>query len=212
MSSIQKKQYGIVVDTVRCIGCHTCAVACKMENNIPDNVWWNRAVTVGGSDMDTCIGEYPDVKKSYLTVSCQHCENPACTKVCPVGATYKDEETGIVRQDYDKCIGCRMCMAACPYTNVRSFNWEEPKYSVEFAVGDADVPKHQKHVVEKCTLCNHRLAKGEQPACVLACPAYARFFGDLNDPNSEVSKLIRDREYKQLLPERGTNPSVYYLV
>ncbi|MEF9880237.1 MAG: 4Fe-4S dicluster domain-containing protein, partial [Clostridia bacterium] len=118
MSSIQKKQYGIVVDTVRCIGCHTCAVACKMENNIPDNVWWNRAVTVGGSDMDTCIGEYPDVKKSYLTVSCQHCENPACTKVCPVGATYKDEETGIVRQDYDKCIGCRMCMAACPYTNV----------------------------------------------------------------------------------------------
>ncbi|MEF9925739.1 MAG: 4Fe-4S dicluster domain-containing protein, partial [Raoultibacter sp.] len=157
-------------------------------------------------------GTYGHATKSYLTLSCQHCENPACVKVCPVGATYKDPETGIVRQDYDKCIGCRMCMAACPYTGVRSFNWEEPKYSVPFSVGDASIPAHQKHVVEKCTLCNHRLAKGEQPACVLACPAYARFFGDLNDPNSEVSKLIRDREYKQLLPERGTNPSVYYLV
>ena len=209
---MSKKRYGLVIDTKKCAGCHTCALACKMENNIPDGVWWNRALTEGGSGMDTLSGTYRNASKSYLTVSCQHCENPACVKVCPVGATYKDPETGVVRQDYDKCIGCRMCMAACPYTGVRSFNWEEPKYSVDFAVGDLDVPVHQKHVVEKCTMCWHRLAKGGQPACVADCPAYARFFGDLCDPNSEVSRLIREREVMQLLPEKGTNPSVYYLV
>ncbi len=206
------KQYGLVIDTKKCAGCHTCAVACKMENNIPDGIWWNRTLTDGGAGMDTLAGTYGDASKSYLTVNCQHCGNPACIKVCPVGATYKDGETGIVRQDYDKCIGCRMCMAACPYTGVRLFNWEEPKYSVDFAVGDADAPQHQKHVVEKCTLCNHRLARGEKPACVADCPGYARYFGDFNDPDSEVSKLIRTRAHKQLLPERDTNPSIYYLV
>jgi molybdopterin-containing oxidoreductase family iron-sulfur binding subunit len=147
-----------------------------------------------------------------ITLSCQHCENPACTRVCPVGATYKRKEDGVVIQDYDKCIGCRMCIAACPYTGVRSFNWEEPQYYLDFAVGDASVPAHQKHVVEKCTFCNHRLAKGEEPACVNLCPGRARYFGDLNDPESKVSKLIASRECKQLLPEKGTNPSVYYLV
>ena len=149
---------------------------------------------------------------SFLPVQCQHCENPACTKVCPVGATYKDPETGVVRQDYDKCIGCRMCMAACPYTGVRSFNWEEPKYPVDHAVGDADVPKHQKHVVEKCTFCYQRLAREEVPACMELCPARARHFGDFDDPDSEVSKLVKERSYEQLLASEGTKPSVYYLV
>ena len=148
---------------------------------------------------------------SYLPVNCQHCENPACVKVCPVGATFKDAETGIVRQDYDKCIGCRMCMAACPYTGVRSFNWEEPQYAIDFPVGGT-VPEHQKHTVEKCTLCNHRVSEGLEPACIAACPARARHFGDLDDPDSEVSRLVREREHMQLLPEKGTNPSVYYLV
>ncbi len=202
----------MVVDTKRCIGCHTCAMMCKQENNIPNDIWWNRVLTEGGLEMDTPSGNYPDLQKEYYTLSCQHCENPACVKVCPVGATYKDPETGVVRQDYDKCIGCRMCMAACPYTGVRSFNWEEPKYYLDFAVGDVDVPKHQKHVVEKCTLCWHRVAKGLEPACIEVCPGRARFFGDFSDPESEVSKLIREREYKQLLPEQGTKPSVYYLV
>lgn len=209
---MSKKQYGIVVDTRRCVGCHTCAVACKCENNLPNDTWWNRVVTEGGESMDTPGGTFPNNFKMYYTVSCQHCENPACVKACPVGATWKDEETGVVRQDYDKCIGCRMCMAACPYTGVRSFNWEEPQYSVDFAVGDADAAPHQKHTVEKCTMCQHRLARGQEPECVGACPARARWFGDLNDTNSEVSKLIASRSYKQLLPEEGTNPSVYYLV
>ncbi|MEG1544940.1 MAG: 4Fe-4S dicluster domain-containing protein, partial [Tannerellaceae bacterium] len=203
-----EKQYGLVVDTTICMGCHTCSVACKMENNLPNDIWWNRSVTVGSDHMDIPSGEYPNLSISYLTLSCQHCENPACVKVCPVGATYKDPETGVVRQDYDKCIGCRMCMAACPYTGVRNFNWEDPKFSMDGAAGDADVPKHQKHVVEKCTLCYHRLARGEEPACISACPATARTFGDFKDPNSEVSKLLKDRAHKQLLPERGTNPSV----
>lgn len=206
------KRYGMVVDTKSCIGCHTCAVTCKGENGVPDDIWWNRILTVGGDDMDTPAGEFPSLKMSFLPLACQHCENPACIKVCPVGATYKDAETGIVRQDYDKCIGCRMCMSACPYTGVRSFNWEEPNYAIGFATGDADVPSHQKHTVEKCTLCYHRTAHGEEPECVGACPARARYFGDLNDPDSEVSRLVREREHMQLLPEMGTNPSVYYLV
>ena len=153
--------YGMVIDTKRCVGCNACSMACKMTNNLPDTNWWTRVLTEGGDEIDTPAGIFPDVSMRYLTVSCQHCDNPACTKVCPVGATYKDPETGVVRQDYDKCIGCRMCMAACPYTGVRSFNWDEPKYSVEHAVGDADIAPHQKHVVEKCTFCYQRLARGE---------------------------------------------------
>lgn len=202
---------GMVIDTSRCIGCHTCAIACKHENNLPRGNWWNRILTDGGSQMDTPAGDWPNNSMSYLPVNCQHCENPACTKACPVGATYKDPETGIVHQDYDKCIGCRMCIAACPYTGVRSFNWEEPEYAIDFPVGGA-VPAHQKHTVEKCILCVHRVDKGLEPACIAVCPERARHFGDFDDPESEVSKLIRERECKQLLTSEGTNPFVYYLV
>ena len=204
--------YGMVIDTKRCVGCNACTVACKMANNVPQDIFWTRALTDGGEMMDTPAGEFPDVSLRYITVSCQHCENPACAKVCPVGATYKDPETGVVRQDYDKCIGCRMCMSACPYTGVSSFNWEEPRYPMDFALGDADAPKHQKHVVEKCIFCYQRLARGETPACMDLCPARARHFGDLDDPDSEVSKLLKERSYEQLLPSEGTKPSVYYLV
>ena len=206
------QRFGFAIDTKRCVGCHTCAVLCKSENNIPDGVWWNRALTDGGESIDAFKGSYKAASRTFITVACQHCENPACVKVCPVGATYKDPETGIVRQDYDKCIGCRMCMAACPYTGVRSFNWEEPAYSVDFAVGDVDVAKHQKHTVEKCTFCYQRQARGEVPACMDLCPARARHFGDLDDPASDISKLVSEREYMQLLPSEGTRPSVYYLV
>ena len=206
------KHFAIAVDTTRCMGCHTCGVACKQENNVPDGVWWLRSLTDGGDHMDSPRGAYPQNEMRYLTLQCQHCENPACVKVCPVGATYQDPETGVVRQDYEKCIGCRMCMSACPYTGVRSFNWEEPKSSIGHDLGDRDVPAHQKHVVEKCTFCYHRLARGEEPACVDACPAVARFFGDVNDPSSEISQILGSRASVQLLTEMGTKPSVYYLV
>ena len=205
-------RYGMVIDTRRCIGCHSCSVACKIANNLPEGNWWNRVLTVGGPTMDTASGEFPNNEMEFIPLNCQHCDNPACVKVCPVGATYKDPETGVVRQDYDKCIGCRMRMSACPYSGVRSFNWEEPKYSVDHAVGDFDVPPHQKHTVEKCTFCYQRVARNEKPACMELCPGRARYWGDLDDPESEVSQLIRDRKYMQLLPEMGTNPSTYYLV
>ena len=205
-------RYGFAIDTKRCIGCHTCSVACRFENNLPSNVWWNRVLSEGGEHLDIPEGSFPSVSLAYTPVACQHCENPACVKVCPVGATYRDEETGVVRQDYDKCIGCRMCLAACPYTGVRSFNWEEPAYYADFALGDADAAKHEKHTVEKCIFCTQRVARGEQPACVADCIGRARHFGDLDDPNSEVSKLLASREYTQLHTEFGTKPSVYYLV
>ena len=205
-------RYGFAIDQQRCIGCQTCAVACKSFNNLPNGIWWNRILTDGGPNMDTVAGEYPNCRMDYVPLMCQHCDNPACTRVCPVGATYKDAETGVVRQDYDKCIGCRMCMAACPYSGVRSFNWEEPKYAADVMFGEPDVAPHQKHTVEKCTMCWHRLGKGKRPACADICPAQARFWGDLDDPQSEVSKAIAGREYMTLLPEKGTRPSVYYLV
>lgn len=204
-------RYGMVIDTKKCIGCQTCSAACKVANRVPQGIWWNRVLTDGGATLDTASGEYPNNHLEHVPISCQHCENPACVKVCPVGATYKDPETGVVRQDYDKCIGCRMCIAACPYTGVRSFNWDEPKYSVDHAVGDPNAPQHQKHVVEKCTFCYQRISQGEKPACMELCPGRARYWGDLDDPNSEVSQLLKSRSHKQLLEDYGTKPSVYYL-
>ena len=205
--------YGMAIDLKRCIACHGCTLACKSVNNLPNDVRYNNVLTDGGQYMDTARGTYPDNwYRKYYPMSCQHCENPACVEVCPVGATYKDPETGVVRQDSDKCIGCRMCMSACPYTGVRSFLWEEPKYALDFPVGDADAPEHVKHTVEKCVFCYGRLAKGETPACMEVCGALARHWGDLDDPDSEISRLVATREYEQLLPEMGTKPSVYYLI
>lgn len=201
----------IAINLDRCTGCNTCAMACKMQNNVPMGMAWNRVLNEECEFEVGVQGTYPHVSRAHLPVACQHCENPACLRVCPTGATYKDDK-GRVEIDYDKCIGCRMCMSACPYTGVRSFNWEEPRYPMDFALGDADAPKHQKHVVEKCIFCYQRLARGETPACMDLCPARARHFGDLDDPNSEVSQLIRERSYEQLLPSEGTKPSVYYLV
>ena len=202
-------RYGMVIDLKRCSGCKTCSVVCKVANNIPNNIIWNRVLTEGGNAPDTAGGTWDNPEMQHWPVACQHCENPACTKVCPVGATYKDPETGVVRQDYDKCIGCRMCMAACPY-NARSFNWEEPVRDVDFNYGDAEVPVRPRGVAEKCTLCRERTDRGEEPMCVVCCPTHARTFGDLDDPASEVSKTVVERKAHVLLEEQGTRPQVYY--
>ena len=204
-------RYGMVIDLKRCSGCKTCSVVCKVANNIPNDIIWNRVLTEGGNAPDTAGGTWDNPEMQHWPVACQHCENPACVKVCPVGATYKDPETGVVRQDYDKCIGCRMCMAACPY-NARTFNWNEPVRATGASYGDARVPERARGVMEKCTLCKERTDEGDEPMCVRCCPADARIFGDLDDPNSEVSKLLASREYTQLHTEFGTKPSVYYLV
>jgi molybdopterin-containing oxidoreductase family iron-sulfur binding subunit len=203
---------GFVFDTTRCVGCNACSVACKQANNLPATVWYSRVLTDGGDVADTPAGTFPHLSQRYFTLACQHCANPACTRVCPVGATAKDAETGIVHQDTERCIGCRMCVAACPYTGVRSFNWQEPAFELGFALGEADAPTHYKQTVEKCTFCSGRLGRGEQPACTVLCPARARHYGDLDDPESEVSHLIRTKSTTRLLEEMGTDPSVYFII
>lgn len=203
-------RYGMAIDLKLCFGCTACAVACKSNNNLPNKMWWNRVLTDGGLHPDTPQGVYPNVSMRHYPVNCQHCANPACVKVCPVGATYIDEKTKIVVQDVDKCIGCRMCMGACPY-EARVFNWEEPAYVVDFPLGDYDAPKHLPGVVEKCTFCGNRIERGEVPACMEHCPARARFWGDLDDPTSEVSLAIAGRATVRLLEDKGTDPSVFYL-
>lgn len=201
-------KYGMVINVDQCIGCFACAMACKMQNNVPMGMMWNRVLSEGADVVDGVIGAYPNVTRTYRPIACQHCENPACMKVCPTGATYKDE-LGRVEVDYDKCIGCRMCMAACPY-GARSFNWEDPVRQPDFNYGDSRVPVREKGVAEKCTFCKERTDEGEEPMCVRCCPAFARTFGDLDDPESEVSRLIRDNHAYRLLEEQGTRPQVYY--
>ena len=134
-------------------------------------------------------------------MACQHCDNAACQRVCPTGATYKDEK-GRVEIDYDKCIGCRMCMAACPY-NARVFNWSKPERSTGANWGDGRVPVRPKGVAEKCTLCKERTDRGEEPMCVACCPAKARIYGDLDDPESEISQVIAKRHAMCCLKSRA---------
>lgn len=119
-------RYGMAIDLQLCFGCTECAVACKSNNNLPNNMWWNRVLTDGGDYPDTAKGTYPQVTMMHYPVGCQHCANPACAKVCPVGATWRDDKTGIVVQDVDECIGCRMCMGACPTASVRSTGKSPP--------------------------------------------------------------------------------------
>lgn len=198
----------IAIDLHRCIGCNTCATACKMQNNVPDGMLWNRVITENCDLYDDAVGTYPHLTRSYLPLACQHCDNPACQKVCPTGATFTDEK-GRVEIDCDRCIGCRMCMAACPY-NARVFNWNEPVRSTGFSYGDKDVPERPKGVMEKCTLCKERTDKDLEPMCVHCCPGDARIFGDLDDPESKVSKVVAACDAYALLEEKGTQPKVRY--
>ena len=179
----------IITDLNRCVGCLACSVACKAVNNVPIGSYWNKVVRVGPNPIPGGSGQYPDVYMYFLPISCQHCENPACLKVCPVGATYKDD-MGRVEIHYDKCIGCRICMAACPY-NARVFNWSEPERDPNWNYGDKDVPVRPKGVAETCTLCKERTDRGDLPMCVRVCPGRARVYGDLDDPASELSKVRR---------------------
>lgn len=218
---------GMVVDLDRCIGCRTCAVACKQHNSQPPGTWWNRVFTPGSKIHQTAIGKAGTLQMNYLPVSCQMCENAPCQKVCPVGATYTDDR-GVILVDYERCIGCRYCMSACPF-GVRQFNWEsgaKAKAKVGYKKGykygypaehrsqdDRLVytPDRPQGVVEKCTFCAQYTENGELPACVRSCPAKARFFGDFDNPNSKVSQLVRERQTFRLLEHLGTKPKVFYL-
>lgn len=202
--------YGMAIDVKRCCACNTCVVGCKVENNLPQNMWWNFMVNEGGENPDSPAGTYPDLTMAAYTRACQQCSNPACVDVCPTGASYVDEETGIVLVNPEPCIGCEVCKEACPY-DVRTLLSGEPLYYADFAFGAADAPVHVADTMEKCTFCHHRVTKGEVPFCVEVCPGRARTFGDLDDPESDISKLIAARTVEQLMVEAGTEPSVYLL-
>jgi molybdopterin-containing oxidoreductase family iron-sulfur binding subunit len=207
--------YGMVIDQERCVGCQACMTACMEENNVGLNHVWNRVLTEGGDSIDTPTGKYPKdgsdgtgtLSMSYQPTACQHCDNAPCVKVCPVNATYKRDD-GIVEIDYDKCIGCRYCIAACPY-NARVFNWDESVHLPSSGTGN--VPDRPQGVVEKCTFCSHRVEEDLDPACVVACPADARIFGDLDDPDSTVSQYVEEYETDQLLEELEVEPKTYYV-
>jgi len=185
-------------------------MGCKMENAITRGSW-THVDTVGGQQMDTARGEHPNLSMVYFPGLCMHCEDAPCVEVCPTGACYQGEN-GIVLVDYDKCVGCNYCIVACPY-RARYHNKEGSEY---FAAESSPNEQpgfqlHQPGVTEKCTLCVHRVEMGKEPACVEVCPMDARCFGDLDDPQSEVSRLIMSKRGSQLLKELGTDPSVYYL-
>ncbi len=199
-------RYGMVIELGKCVGCHTCTVACKVEHFTPPGVYWNFVI-------DQEVGEYPSVRRIFLPTLCNHCKEPACCDACPTGATYKRED-GIVAMNYDVCIGCRTCMMACPY-QARYF-WGRPKDTMYFPgvahpYEQSGLEEYQRGTVQKCDFCLKRLESGLEPACVKACPGKARTFGDLDDPQSEVTKLIRARGGRQLNAELGTEPSVYYI-
>lgn len=204
--------YAMLIDLKRCMGCSNCAVTCKNANNLPTNVWWNYVRTEGGEHLDTPAGEFPaNLSMRFVPVGCQHCKNPPCVAVCPVDATYKRHQDGIIMMDYEKCIGCKLCIDACPY-EVRTFIDGEPSYYFDFAMGDFDADQHVHNVVEKCNFCYKRLERGKAPACMELCPVRARVWGDLDDPDSEVNKRLTGRMVLTLKEDQGTDPSCRYLV
>ena len=208
-ATTRPRRWGMVIDLNRCIGCQGCSVSCKIKNNLPEGVWWNRVLTVGGDGIDVVGGGVDHPALSFLPLACLHCAEPACLPVCPTGATYKRED-GIVGIHSEDCIGCRACIQACPY-GVRVFNISEPKRPTSHALGSSAVTSGVRGTVEKCDFCIDRIDAGALPVCIESCPARARFVGDLNDPDSQVSRLIRDEGAVQLQTEMGTDPSVYYI-
>ncbi len=181
------KLLGMVIDQERCIGCEACSIACKVENNSVD--YWIKVETQGGANKDTPGGSFPNLTMEFLPKLCNHCENPPCVDSCPEDALQKRND-GIVILDQELCSGCQACLTACPY-NIIVFNEND-------------------NVVEKCHFCAHRVDQGLEPFCLICCEGQAIHFGDLNDANSVVSKLISGNNIFQLKTEKGTNPSVYY--
>lgn len=206
--------WSMVIDLETCIGCRRCVYACQATNDTADDHLWNILIR----DEDTFE------KPVFITRPCMHCEHAPCVEVCPVKATYHRAD-GLVEMDYDRCIGCRYCMVACPY-GVRVFNWKEntaPNPQTP-TWGTPEVKRRPRGVVEKCTFCAHRLDAAKErglrpgidpaatPACCVICPTEARVFGDLRDPDSPASRKLQGRQSVVLRGELGTNPRVIYLL
>jgi phenylacetyl-CoA:acceptor oxidoreductase subunit 1 len=208
-------RWAMVADLRRCVGCQTCTAACRHANATPPGVQWRRVL-----DME--FGEYPDVKRAFVPVGCQHCDDPPCMEVCPTTAT-RQRGDGIVTIAYDLCIGCAACAVACPY---------QARYKVEratYAYGASNAPEALRHdeakigVATKCTFCVERIDAGtaagktpgvdpeSTPACVNACIANALSFGDIDDPASNVSTLLAENQHFRMHEELGTGPGFYYL-
>jgi len=223
-------RYGMVIDTRKCIeGCTVCSDVCHEIHNVPDHrlpngdadlkneikwIWKEPHANVFPSKSSQFVSS--ELTKKKHMVLCNHCENPPCVRVCPTQATFKRAD-GIVLMDFHRCIGCRFCMAACPYGS-RSFNWKDPRDADNMKVigkkggFDREFPTRERGVVEKCNLCAERLAKGLLPACVEKCPGKAMTFGDLNDENSDIRKVLASTNTIQRKSELGTGPSVFYIV
>lgn len=209
------QKWAMVIDVKACVGCRKCVYACVKENNIGRNEGFTYIQVLemepGAIDLETANAGYTEggrADKWYLPVQCMHCAKPTCVYGCPVIATWKEPD-GIVLIDYNKCIACRNCMVTCPY-GARHFNWYEPE--VPEAEVNPKVPLAEKAgVVEKCTFCVQRTRNGQTTACVEACPVGARTFGDLNDPNSNVSVLLKTRRAWRLKEHLGNEPMIWYV-
>ena len=213
-----KKRWAMLVELNACLKkeqCSDCVAACHRLHNVPafQNarheikwIWTSPFAEVFPEQAHRFTRD--EMKQRPVLVLCNHCDNPPCVPVCPTKATFKRAD-GIVMMDYHRCIGCRYCMAACPY-GARSFNWEDPKPAVPEINGA--YPTRTKGVVEKCSFCDERLAEGLMPACVEACKEKGLHFGDLNDAGSEIRKVLEKRFVLQRKPLLGTGPNVYYLV
>jgi len=213
--------WGMVIDLDRCTGCQACVMACKAENNVPA-VGAKEAARGRTISWMHVLVEESEERTRFLPRPCLQCDDPPCTRVCPVYATYRNPE-GIVAQIYARCIGCRFCMAGCPY-NAKYFNWRS--YQQEAPGQNPDVSVRPKGVVEKCTFCHHRLQKARDrvraerrelapgdyvTACAEACPTRAITFGDLSDAGSDVAKLAKSPRAFRVGEELGTKPKVIYL-
>jgi len=203
-------RYGMAIDLKRCYGCYACAMACKVKNHTPPGVFWARV-------LKSEVGTFPAAGRLTLPVLCMHCEEPSCLEVCPTGATQQQAD-GIVIVDKSRCMGCKYCIMACPYGARYSVDQWESYFPEGLPLSPYE--EYQRAtweeqsglgVATKCDFCRDRLAEGSVPACVEACPAKARTFGDLDDPDSELSFLIKQYRGAVLNPELGNHPKVYYL-
>ena len=179
----QNVTWGKVIDQDRCIGCHACTVACKQEHSVPLGVTRTYVKQVE-------LGTFPKPQRRFQVTRCNQCSNPPCVSACPTAAMYQRPD-GIVDFDRDRCIGCKACIAACPY--------------------DAIYIDPESHTAEKCNFCTHRIDIGLEPACVVVCPTQAILVGDMNDPDSQVSRILDSRTVEVRRPEKQTRPKLFYL-